>query len=614
MSDYSAVFSLKKIKHLKGSEHHALCPFHDEKNPSFSFNTETGLWHCFGCGEKGNAYQFLLRQGTDKKEAAKLIFEIEGREWNEIMTNTKKQEKPKRKDAIPGKTFYYRGMDGKLLYKRIRMEYADGSGKSGVPYFSPNGKPGKPSNQPNIFYGLETLQDPCDINYIMLAEGAKCAEALRSALADTLSAANTAVLGFDLSSEWEHIGEEAQNIILQKKIIIFQDNDEPGAKNTAGLIDYMRSCPSIQVVDFYDKRKKYDIANWLEEGGTVSESMRQYGKTINLASAKTDAESIAVLSAHTDTRMSMISTEISGNTPRPFKKMNTLSIVNSPKRLIDWVLPGLPTGVNGMIISPAGTGKSVGALSIGAIVGAGHDKLGFITIKNPVPIGKVSLFLGEDPEIISELRVQNFWDTLPPEKRQLFLKNVDTYPCLGDTGDFLDGGETTNRIIHQAMSSRLIVIDTMSRFHLGDENKREDAARVMRELEKIALATGAAVIVLHHVNKSSSLNGQADNAEASRGSNVFTSESRWVAFMQGMTPEEALRKQVVAEFRRDYVRFGCAKINYDKPFPDIWLKRGTGGILEAANFVNNNNINTKNNVKNGKENEEKLFKTEDVPF
>ena len=613
MSDYSRIFNnLEKIKHLKGSEHHALCPFHDEKHASFSFNTETGLWRCFACGEKGNAYGFLLRQGTDKKEAAKLIFEIEGREWNEIMTNTKKQEKPKRKDVVPGKTFYYRDMDGKPLYKRIRMEHVDGSGKDGVPYFHPNGKPGKPSGQPNIFYGLETLQDPCDINYIMLAEGAKCAESIREALANTDMATNTAALGFDNSVEWEHIDAQAQEIILSKKIIIFQDNDSTGANNSSGLISYLKK--PVMVVDFEGKPKKYDIADWIEEGGTVSEAMRRYGKAINLASAKTDAESIAILSAHTGTGMSMISAEISGNTLRPFKKMNTLSIVNSPKRLIDWVLPGLPTGVNGMIISPAGAGKSVGALSIGSIVGAGHDKLGFTTIKNPVSIGKVSLFLGEDPEIISELRVQNFWDTLPPEKRQLFLKNVDVYPCLGDTGDLLDGGATANRIIHQAMSSRLIVIDTMSRFHLGDENKREDAARVMRELEKIALATGAAVIILHHVNKSSSLNGQADNAEASRGSNVFTSESRWVAFMQGMTPEEALRKQVVAEFRRDYVRFGCAKINYDKPFPDIWLKRGTGGILEAANFVNNDNINTRNKVKNGKENEEKLFMSEDVPF
>ncbi|MBM4287462.1 MAG: hypothetical protein FJ135_04795 [Deltaproteobacteria bacterium] len=31
----------------------ALCPFHREKNPSFSLNTETGVFNCFGCGANG---------------------------------------------------------------------------------------------------------------------------------------------------------------------------------------------------------------------------------------------------------------------------------------------------------------------------------------------------------------------------------------------------------------------------------------------------------------------------------------------------------------------------------------------------------------------------------
>lgn len=35
-----------------------LCPFHDDKKPSFSMNFIEGLWNCFGCGKHGNAYQF----------------------------------------------------------------------------------------------------------------------------------------------------------------------------------------------------------------------------------------------------------------------------------------------------------------------------------------------------------------------------------------------------------------------------------------------------------------------------------------------------------------------------------------------------------------------------
>src|SRR6218665_3192881 len=44
------------IDHLKG-----LCPFHDERSPSFNVRTQAGYYHCFDCGESGDAYTFLQR-------------------------------------------------------------------------------------------------------------------------------------------------------------------------------------------------------------------------------------------------------------------------------------------------------------------------------------------------------------------------------------------------------------------------------------------------------------------------------------------------------------------------------------------------------------------------
>ena len=45
----------------KGREYGGLCPFHNEKTPSFTVNDEKGFYHCFGCGAHGNIFDFVMR-------------------------------------------------------------------------------------------------------------------------------------------------------------------------------------------------------------------------------------------------------------------------------------------------------------------------------------------------------------------------------------------------------------------------------------------------------------------------------------------------------------------------------------------------------------------------
>jgi len=43
-----------------GKNYQACCPFHTEKSPSFSVSQDKQFYHCFGCGEHGNAISFLI--------------------------------------------------------------------------------------------------------------------------------------------------------------------------------------------------------------------------------------------------------------------------------------------------------------------------------------------------------------------------------------------------------------------------------------------------------------------------------------------------------------------------------------------------------------------------
>jgi hypothetical protein len=49
------------LKRRSGGEFAGLCPFHNEKTPSFTVNDKKGFFHCFGCGAHGDAVGFLMK-------------------------------------------------------------------------------------------------------------------------------------------------------------------------------------------------------------------------------------------------------------------------------------------------------------------------------------------------------------------------------------------------------------------------------------------------------------------------------------------------------------------------------------------------------------------------
>jgi DNA primase len=84
-----------------GSRWTGLCPFHDERTPSFSVNAESKLFYCFGCHEKGDAFSFVEKtEGLDFREAVELLGDRYGVELKLENDDPQAEQRRRRRERL----------------------------------------------------------------------------------------------------------------------------------------------------------------------------------------------------------------------------------------------------------------------------------------------------------------------------------------------------------------------------------------------------------------------------------------------------------------------------------------------------------------------------------
>lgn len=248
--------------------------------------------------------------------------------------------------------------------------------------------------------------------------------------------------------------------------------------------------------------------------------------------------------------------------------INILNAFSNVPASIKFILPGLPFGVVGSVISPGGVGKSAFALSLACQIAGGPCLTGLQTDE----IGKVVYVAGEDPENVIEHRLFAVGEHCNQVERETIDENLTVIPASGKILDILSK-ETQAYFEELATGKTLLILDTLRVIHTADENDSGAMSNVVGHLKRIANKTQCSIIFLHHTNKNSMNNGAGAEQQASRGSSVLVDNIRWQGYLTKL-PDDKFKNIAMTEIERKYyVLFGVSKQNYGFPVDDIVLKK-----------------------------------------
>ncbi len=106
----------------KGSSYFGLCPFHNEKSPSFSVSRGKQMYYCFGCGAGGNVFTFMMEyENYSFVEAVRYLADRAGVELPE----KEYSEEAKKKAGVRATLLEINKAAAQFFYAQLKREQGE---------------------------------------------------------------------------------------------------------------------------------------------------------------------------------------------------------------------------------------------------------------------------------------------------------------------------------------------------------------------------------------------------------------------------------------------------------------------------------------------------------
>lgn len=452
------------------SKDKGLCPFHNEKTPSFSIKRNDNSFKCFGCGEGGDAIDFVAKlKGIDGVEAAKILAEM----YNISIDDDK--PKPKKFDvksyitkciADIGQTDYFtkRGLSAATI-KQYCLGYDSYRKAVVIPYSSKLTYYQTRSVESKAFFkpktedcGTEPLFNG-DILWkskepIFIVESPICALSIMQCGAAAISLCGVGNTG--------KLIKEVKSKKPSATLILSLDNDEPGKKASQDLAN-----------ELYELGVKFDVS---DISGTECKDPNELLMT-DPTQLKNNIQSAVKAAKFKYTKLT--------------KLFNASELQRRNIRPIQWIVRGvLPEGLS-IICAPSKYGKSWMMMQLCEAVAEGKPFLDFETVQCDCVY-----FSLEDSDRRFQDRLNKTMNGKPAPPNFYGSTECGTMA----TGLF----DELHELMGMYPKIKLLIIDTFQKVRSGqakNESTYSADYREMGEFKKFAEKYGVCILLVHHMRK-----------------------------------------------------------------------------------------------------------------